>query len=53
MDETSSGDLRPIDRAATAKAIRDAEEERTRQAYLEKPDVPIDDDWADAEDWAS
>ena len=39
-------------RAAIRNAIRDAEEKRTREAYLEKPDSSVDaDDWATADEW--
>jgi metal-responsive CopG/Arc/MetJ family transcriptional regulator len=41
-------------RAAIRKAIREAEEERTRLAYLEQPDSERGaDDWANAEEWKS
>jgi metal-responsive CopG/Arc/MetJ family transcriptional regulator len=40
-------------RAAIRKAIRETEEERTRQAYLEKPEVEsVADDWSNAGEWA-
>jgi metal-responsive CopG/Arc/MetJ family transcriptional regulator len=40
-------------RAAIRKAIRETEEERTRQAYLEKPEVEFaDDNWSNAGKWA-
>jgi hypothetical protein len=43
-----------IDPAATRKAMRDAEEERTRRAYLEQPDAEAEaDDWSCAEEWKS
>ena len=39
-------------RAAIRKAIYDAEEERTRLAYLKQPDTETAaDDWSDAEEW--
>jgi metal-responsive CopG/Arc/MetJ family transcriptional regulator len=39
-------------RAAIRKAIREAEEARTRLAYLEKPEAEfVDDDWSNAGDW--
>jgi metal-responsive CopG/Arc/MetJ family transcriptional regulator len=39
-------------RAAIRKAIREAEEERTRLAYLAKPDSESEaDDWSNAGDW--
>jgi len=41
-------------RTAIRKAIREAEEERTRQAYLEQPDSEAEaDDWSSAEKWKS
>ena len=41
-------------RAAIRKAIRETEEARTRQAYLQKPDSSDDaDDWSNAEKWKS
>jgi hypothetical protein len=34
------------------KFVREAEEERTRRAYLEQPDSEADtDDWSSAEEW--
>jgi hypothetical protein len=34
------------------RAIRDAEEERMRTAYLAQPDSPADaDDWSNPEEW--
>lgn len=39
-------------RAAIRKAILEAEEERTRLAYLEHPDTETAaDDWRNAEEW--
>jgi metal-responsive CopG/Arc/MetJ family transcriptional regulator len=39
-------------RAAIRKAILEAEEERTRLAYLEHPDTETAaDDWREAEEW--
>ncbi|MBV8847752.1 MAG: hypothetical protein JO307_33475 [Bryobacterales bacterium] len=39
-------------RAAIRKAIHEAEEERTRLAYLKQPDTEtVADDWRDAEEW--
>ena len=39
-------------RSAIRKAIRESEEERTRRAYLEKPDSESEaDDWSSAEEW--
>ncbi|HTR39499.1 MAG TPA: hypothetical protein VMH80_26685 [Bryobacteraceae bacterium] len=39
-------------RGAIRKAIREAEEERTRQAYLQQPDSEAEaDDWSSAEEW--
>jgi metal-responsive CopG/Arc/MetJ family transcriptional regulator len=39
-------------RSAIRKAIRESEEERTRRAYLEKPDSETEaDDWSSAEAW--
>jgi metal-responsive CopG/Arc/MetJ family transcriptional regulator len=39
-------------RAAIRKAIREAEEERTRLAYLAQPDSAAEaDDWSNAEEW--
>jgi metal-responsive CopG/Arc/MetJ family transcriptional regulator len=39
-------------RAAIRKAIREAEEERTRLAYLAQPDSAAEaDDWSQAEEW--
>jgi metal-responsive CopG/Arc/MetJ family transcriptional regulator len=39
-------------RAAIRKAIFEAEEERTRLAYLKHPDTEtVADDWRDAEEW--
>jgi len=41
-------------RAAIRKAIYEAEEERTRLAYLKQPDSETAaDDWRDAEEWKS
>ena len=52
MEESFSRPLNSTCRASTAKSIRDAADERTRAAYLEKPDVEFsDDDWPDAEEW--
>ena len=39
-------------RAAIRKAIREAEEERTRKAYLAQPDSQTEaDDWSSPEEW--
>ena len=39
-------------RAAICKAIMEAEEERTRLAYLKHPDSEDEaDDWSNAEEW--
>jgi len=39
-------------RAAARKAIREAEEEQTRKAYLAQPDSETEaDDWSNAEKW--
>jgi len=39
-------------RSAIRKAIYEAEEERTRMAYLKQPDKETAaDDWQDAEEW--
>jgi predicted transcriptional regulator len=39
-------------RQALRKAIREAEEERTRLAYLRQPDSEAEaDDWSTAEEW--
>lgn len=39
-------------RTAIRKAIREAEEERTRLAYLSQPDSDSEaDDWSNAEPW--
>lgn len=39
-------------RAAIRKAIREAEEMRTKLAYLQRPDSEKDaDDWSNAEEW--
>ena len=39
-------------RLAIRKAIREVEEERTRQAYLKEPDSEQEaDDWASAGEW--
>ena len=39
-------------RAAIRRAIREAEEARTRVAYLRQPDSESEaDDWANAEEW--
>jgi hypothetical protein len=39
-------------RTAIRKAIREAEEERTRNAYLQLPDTDtVADDWSNAEEW--
>lgn len=39
-------------RTAIRKAIREAEEERTRRGYLQQPDSEPDaDDWSSAEEW--
>jgi len=39
-------------RSAIRKAIRESEEERTRRAYLAKPDSESEaDDWSSAEEW--
>ena len=39
-------------RSAIRKAIRQTEEERTRLAYLKRPDSEAEaDDWSNAEDW--
>jgi len=36
------------------KAIRETDEERTRLAYLERPDAESEaDDWSSAEEWKS
>ncbi len=41
-------------RSAIRKAIRETEEERTRQAYLHQPDSEAEaDDWLSAEEWKS
>ena len=41
-------------RAAIRKAIREAEEARTRLAYLKQPDSESEaDDWTNAEEWKS
>ena len=41
-------------RSAIRKAIRETEEERTRQAYREQPDSESEaDDWSSAEEWKS
>jgi predicted transcriptional regulator len=41
-------------RAAIRKAIREAEEERTRQAYMEKRETEsADDDWSNAGLWTT
>jgi metal-responsive CopG/Arc/MetJ family transcriptional regulator len=41
-------------RSAIRKAIRETEEQRTRRAYLAKPDSETDaDDWSSAEEWKS
>jgi len=41
-------------RRALRKAIREAEEERTRLAYLRQPDSEAEaDDWSSAEEWKS
>ncbi len=41
-------------RSAIRKAIREKEEERTRQAYLDQPDSEAEaDDWSSAEEWKS
>ena len=47
-------DLRSTEsgRAAIRRAIFEAEEERTRLAYLRRPDAETAaDDWRDAEEW--
>jgi metal-responsive CopG/Arc/MetJ family transcriptional regulator len=39
-------------RSAIRKAIRETQEQRTRRAYLQKPDSEADaDDWSSAEEW--
>jgi hypothetical protein len=38
-------------RAAIRKAVREAEEERTRLAYLKQPDAEPAEDWSNAEPW--
>jgi len=39
-------------RSAIRKAIRETEEQRTRRAYLDKPDSEAEaDDWSSAEPW--
>jgi metal-responsive CopG/Arc/MetJ family transcriptional regulator len=39
-------------RSAIRKAIREAEEQCTRRAYLQKPDSEAEaDDWSSAEEW--
>ena len=39
-------------RMAIRKAIVEAEEDRTRLAYLKQPDTePVADDWSDVEAW--
>jgi len=39
-------------RAAIRKAIREAEEEHMRKAYLAQPDCPAEaDDWSNPEEW--
>jgi len=39
-------------RVAIRKAIREAEEERMRKAYLSQPDSGVEaDDWSNAEEW--
>ena len=39
-------------RAAIRKAIREAEEERMRKAYLAQPDSEAEaDDWSNPEEW--
>jgi predicted transcriptional regulator len=41
-------------RAAIRTAIREVEEERTRLAYLDKPDSQTEtDDWSNAGEWKS
>jgi metal-responsive CopG/Arc/MetJ family transcriptional regulator len=40
-------------RAAIRKAVREAEEERTRSAYARQPDVEPAEDWSNAEPWKS
>ena len=41
-------------RRALRKAIREAEEARTRLAYLRQPDSEAEaDDWSSAEEWKS
>ncbi len=41
-------------RAAIRKAIREAEEDRTRIAYLAQPDSETEaDDWSNSEEWKS
>jgi hypothetical protein len=38
--------------AAIRKSLREAEEERMREAYLEQPDSGTDaDDWTNPEEW--
>ena len=39
-------------KAAVRKSIYEAEEERTRSAYLTQPDLETaEDDWLEAEEW--
>jgi hypothetical protein len=40
-------------RAAIRKAVRKAEEERTRLAYARQPDLEPAEDWSNAEPWKS
>jgi hypothetical protein len=44
----------PITPDAEGKPMRETEEERTRRAYVEQPDVETEaDDWSTAEEWKS
>jgi len=46
--------LTKLVRWAICKTIREAEEERTRRAYIEQPDSEAEaDDWSSAEEWKS
>jgi hypothetical protein len=41
-------------RAEAVRSTRETEEQRTRRAYLEKPDSESEaDDWSSAEEWKS
>jgi hypothetical protein len=50
----AKGQKAEVVRGAIRNSIRETEEERTRQAYLEQPDSEAEaDDWSPPEEWKS